>query len=279
AAAHPVLQLRAAGRRVPGRLRRRRNAAWHAAEFPPGGFAHADDAATTRAAAGPRLRGVASAAAPCTPAPSAPRPAGAASPVKELRKEAPSWPCGWVGACDVDALLEDLRPSARGVAAEWVVEREKGGPRCRSMSGSCSRRSVLEPAAVAGAVEVAFSVVCPPTVPVLASAARTAHPSWTKTPACSGEAQSVVVREEDCAMAVERGVVADGLHDGIVRTEVIASDLAFESGMVELEVVSENCSLGVYQCPARHELVLRRRPPFAFVREWCSKTFDKRTAT
>jgi len=51
------LQLRAEGRRVPGRVRRRRNAAWHAAEAPSGGFVRASDACIASAAAGPRLDG------------------------------------------------------------------------------------------------------------------------------------------------------------------------------------------------------------------------------
>ena len=54
-AARPALQLRAASRPVPGRTRRRRNAAWHSAAAPACGFARASDADIALAAAGPRL--------------------------------------------------------------------------------------------------------------------------------------------------------------------------------------------------------------------------------
>ena len=54
-AARPALQLRAVGRPVPGRTRRRRNAAWHSAAAPACGFARASDADIALAAAGPRL--------------------------------------------------------------------------------------------------------------------------------------------------------------------------------------------------------------------------------
>jgi len=57
-AARPALQLRAAGLRVPGRARRRRNAAWHAAAAPSCGFVRASDDAIAQAAAGPRLEEV-----------------------------------------------------------------------------------------------------------------------------------------------------------------------------------------------------------------------------
>ncbi|CAK0822054.1 unnamed protein product [Prorocentrum cordatum] len=55
AAARPALRRAAAGRRVPGAMRRRRNAAWHALLVPAGGFARASVAGLSRAAAGPRL--------------------------------------------------------------------------------------------------------------------------------------------------------------------------------------------------------------------------------
>ncbi|CAK0867651.1 unnamed protein product, partial [Prorocentrum cordatum] len=55
AAARPALRLAALGLRVPGGARCRRNAAWHAARAPPGGFAGATSAALAQAAAGPRL--------------------------------------------------------------------------------------------------------------------------------------------------------------------------------------------------------------------------------
>ncbi|CAK0887633.1 unnamed protein product [Prorocentrum cordatum] len=54
-AARPALQAAAAGARVCGRRRRRRNAAWHALRVPVGGFTTASDAAIAEVAAGPRL--------------------------------------------------------------------------------------------------------------------------------------------------------------------------------------------------------------------------------
>ncbi|CAK0883699.1 unnamed protein product, partial [Prorocentrum cordatum] len=55
AAARPALRRAAAGRRVPGAMRRRRNAAWRALLAPAGGFARAPAAGLSRAAAGPRM--------------------------------------------------------------------------------------------------------------------------------------------------------------------------------------------------------------------------------
>ncbi|CAK0840194.1 unnamed protein product [Prorocentrum cordatum] len=54
-AARPALRSAAAGLRVAGRPRRRRNAAWHAADPPPRGFARATDEELEASAAGPRL--------------------------------------------------------------------------------------------------------------------------------------------------------------------------------------------------------------------------------
>ena len=54
-ASRPALQCAASGRRIPGSSRRRRNAAWHAARVPPGGFAAASSSGIAWAAAGPRL--------------------------------------------------------------------------------------------------------------------------------------------------------------------------------------------------------------------------------
>ncbi|CAK0812372.1 unnamed protein product, partial [Prorocentrum cordatum] len=54
-ASRPALQRIAAGDRVPGAMRLRRNAAWHACRVPPGGFTAASSADLSWAAAGPRL--------------------------------------------------------------------------------------------------------------------------------------------------------------------------------------------------------------------------------
>ncbi|CAK0899148.1 unnamed protein product, partial [Prorocentrum cordatum] len=54
-AARPALQAAAAGERVCGGRRHRRNAAWHAAQAPAEGFARSSAAAIAKAAAGPRL--------------------------------------------------------------------------------------------------------------------------------------------------------------------------------------------------------------------------------
>ncbi|CAK0834130.1 unnamed protein product [Prorocentrum cordatum] len=55
AAARPALRFAAVRGRVPGTMRRRRNAAWHALLVPAGGFARASAPGIVRAAAGPRL--------------------------------------------------------------------------------------------------------------------------------------------------------------------------------------------------------------------------------
>ncbi|CAK0908555.1 unnamed protein product [Prorocentrum cordatum] len=54
-ASRPTLQRIAAGDRVPGAMRLRRNTAWHACRVPPGGFTAASSADLSWAAAGPRL--------------------------------------------------------------------------------------------------------------------------------------------------------------------------------------------------------------------------------
>ncbi|CAK0868191.1 unnamed protein product [Prorocentrum cordatum] len=54
-ASRPALQRFAAGHRVPGVMRLRRNTGWHARRVPPGGFTAASPAALSWAAAGPRL--------------------------------------------------------------------------------------------------------------------------------------------------------------------------------------------------------------------------------
>ena len=70
-ASRPALRLVAAGERVPGVQRRRRNAAWHASRVPIGGFASASSGCIAWAAAGPRLgqggRGLLAAASPFVP--------------------------------------------------------------------------------------------------------------------------------------------------------------------------------------------------------------------
>ena len=55
AASRPALQALASGGRVPGAARRRRNAAWHAADAPESGFTGATQADLAKVASGPRL--------------------------------------------------------------------------------------------------------------------------------------------------------------------------------------------------------------------------------